>query len=89
VSRRRSTPEEAAQALARSKAYFAANWIQCPACGSKQAGPLHRTSIRLWQGRAERARHNGGTDPVSHVTLEDAERHLAAIRSDEGGRDGC
>jgi hypothetical protein len=43
------------------------------------AGPIHRTSVRLWSGRAENARLNGGTDPVSGVTLESADARLAAI----------
>jgi hypothetical protein len=73
------TPEERRAALARWKAYEAAHYIPCPACDNQAAGPLHRTSVRLWRGRAERAQGNDGADPLSGVTLEDAERHLAAI----------
>jgi hypothetical protein len=56
----------------------------CPGCELRRAGSLHRGSARLWQGRAGRARENDGTDPVSDVTLDDAERHLAAIGDEEG-----
>ena len=65
----------------RARASFWARFIPCPACDRRQAGPLHRTSARLWQGRADRARRHEGTDPVSGVTLEDAERHLSKISS--------
>jgi len=51
----------------------------CAACGGLQAGPAHRKSLLLWTRRGERASANGGTDPVSGVTLDDAQRHLAAI----------
>lgn len=68
-----------ADAAARARAWIAANWIPCPACSDQQAGPIHRTSARLWQGRADRARSHEGTDPLSGVTLDDATRHLAAI----------
>ena len=63
----------------RARASLMARFIPCPACEIQQAGPIHRTSAQLWQGRAERARRHEGTDPVSHVTLENADRHLAAI----------
>lgn len=66
-----------------SRDYVSRFYTQCPACDNPQAGPLHRGSTRLWQGRAERARENGGTDPVSGVTLAEAERHLAAIGDEE------
>jgi hypothetical protein len=78
VSRRQVTQAEVEAA----RAHLAAVVIPCPACDNPQAGPLHRTSARLWQGRADRARENG-TDPVSGVTLAEAERHLAAIGDEE------
>lgn len=74
-TRERVTPAEARQALAD----LMARYVPCDACGNQQAGPLHRTSARLWQGRADRARRNGDVDPVSGLTLTEAERHLAVM----------
>jgi hypothetical protein len=75
MSRRPVSRAEAAAA----RAYLAAAYVPCHSCGNQQAGPLHRTSEHLWRDRAERARANDGTDPVSGVSLAEAERHLDRI----------
>lgn len=66
-------------AAERARAYLAAAFVPCHSCDSQQAGPLHRTSEHLWRERAERARADDGTDPVSGVSLAEAERHLDRI----------
>ncbi len=53
-----------------------ARFRPCPACDSEQAGPIHRTSTRLWRERAERARR---AIAVAERELAEAEGHLAAI----------
>lgn len=75
--RHKVTPEEAEEARTR----LMASYTPCEACGIQQAGPIHRTSARLWTGRAERARPGDGIDPLSGTSLDAAERHLAVIRS--------
>jgi len=78
--RRRMSPvnfEESIRTAREGSAKLMAMFKPCPACGRQQAGPIHRTSVRLWQGRADRAADNDGTDPLSGVTSDEAERHLA------------
>lgn len=72
----RKTPAESQAAFAR---FIAAYYKPCPGCDDQRAGPLHRTSRKLWEGRADRARRHDGTDPFSGVSLADCECHLAAI----------
>jgi hypothetical protein len=85
---RAMTPAEREARIERNsaniKAWLARDFPPCPYCGVQQAGPIHRKSEDLWRGRAGRARENEGIDPVSGVTLEDAECHLAGIFAGEG-----
>lgn len=53
-------------------------FVDCPACGELTGG-VHRKGVRLWEGRRDRALANDGTDPVSGVSLGDAQRHLAYL----------
>jgi hypothetical protein len=55
----------------------------CHSCDDQDAGPVHRGSILLWQGRLRRAEANGGTDPESGVTADEARAHLEAIGPSE------
>jgi hypothetical protein len=75
-----ATPAQQQAARDRFGAYIAATYKPCPACDRQQAGPVHRTNVKLWTIRADRARRHDGVDPVSGVTLADAEWHLAVIR---------